>query len=1051
MTSDRPPQTIGRYEIREELGRGGMATVYRAFDPQVHREVAVKLLPRQFTHDSSFRGRFAREAKIVAALDHPAIVPVLDYGEEGDQPYLVMRLMAGGTLTDRLEAGPMPLTDIGRILNRVAPALDAAHSRGAIHRDLKPSNILFDQWGEPYLADFGIVKLTESTIATVSQYSLGTPAYMSPEQIEGKTELDGRSDVYALGVILFEMLSGKRPYEATTPMGLMMQHVNEPIPDIRGRLADLPPDSQLIINKAMAKRREDRYPTATSLATDVAYLAGLPAPTPLPISTQTPLAEPPRTPMTPRPQPTPAPISPTPIDPTQVMAPQKTVTGPPVSQPAAAPRKLPLWVFGIGGMGLLVVLAVIIAGVALLLNNQNGGNEDNAAANNTGNNESVTTENDGSSNNSNATDDSGNDDSDESVSDEPTLEPTPEIPQAAFPVWTLDDVESAFPLTASGFPLPAERLPILPENSTDLIPLAQYGRGTIRDIDYSADGQWIAAAAEEGIYLYQASDLALVWYQEAQDSNVAFHPEGQTLAVADEGDIQLWSVATGELQLTLIDNNQYTGYLLTYSPDGQYVVATNSNNAIQIWSAEGILLQELSDNENRLSDLTFSPDSTQITATSQDTITIWDIESGSISQTLTRAETSFEEVIYLTATTLVAAASQSGIFFWEATDGAFPAEPTQFIAETIPTTGFIAATPDGLMATGIWNTVYLWWAGETEPFYILPSIGGSTIHLAFSPDGTTLLVGSENYVARWRIDGDTPEPIDFLVPHIGAPFDVAFAPDGETIAATSSNGVCIVWESNTGALRFALTNPPQEPSAVMYTPDGDLAVGSFSSATQLWLGDSGQLRFATENEGDFHYILDVAVSADNGWIAAALSEGGITILDRETGEIQQTLAGHTGNVNALTFLPRTDITLLASGGEDGLVNLWQYDGEEFVLLTTYQDAPISINALASDGAYLAAGDDDGTIWFYYLETTDDAANAASGSFAVNEGVASMAYSPDGQLLAASTFNGEVEIIHLAEIRTIQILPWGGTVAFSPDGTLLAAASSAGMRVWAVRP
>ncbi|MBK9055710.1 MAG: serine/threonine protein kinase [Chloroflexi bacterium] len=185
------------------------------------------------------------------------------------------------------------VTEIGRILNRVAPALDAAHSRGAIHRDLKPSNILFDQWGEPYLADFGIVKLTESTIATVSQYSLGTPAYMSPEQIEGKTELDGRSDVYALGVILFEMLSGKRPYEATTPMGLMMRHGNEPIPDIRGGWPICPRRIPAHHQQGHGQTARGPLPDRYISGDGCGYLVGLPAPHPPRLSTKPPGRTPP--------------------------------------------------------------------------------------------------------------------------------------------------------------------------------------------------------------------------------------------------------------------------------------------------------------------------------------------------------------------------------------------------------------------------------------------------------------------------------------------------------------------------------------------------------------------------------------------------------------------------------------------------------------------------------------------------------------------------------------------------------------------------------------
>src|SRR5690606_13683696 len=137
------------YEIIDQLGQGGMATVFRAFDPRFKREVALKLLPHALLHDPTFRVRFEREAQTIAALEHPAIVPVYDFGEADGQPYLVMRLMTGGTLADRLAQGPLPMSEVARIFNRLAPALDAAHKQGIIHRDLKPGNILFDQWHEP--------------------------------------------------------------------------------------------------------------------------------------------------------------------------------------------------------------------------------------------------------------------------------------------------------------------------------------------------------------------------------------------------------------------------------------------------------------------------------------------------------------------------------------------------------------------------------------------------------------------------------------------------------------------------------------------------------------------------------------------------------------------------------------------------------------------------------------------------------------------------------------------------------------------------------------
>ncbi len=180
------PQKIGRYEIKSELGRGGMATVYKAYDPRFEREVALKVLPHEMMHDSSFRTRFEREAKTIARLEHPAIVPVYDVGEEDDQPYFVMRCMTGGSLADRIAKGPLSLKESAKIMERIGAALDVAHAKGVVHRDLKPGNILFDVAGEPYVSDFGIAKISLSQSNTVTGGAIiGTPAYMSPEQASG--------------------------------------------------------------------------------------------------------------------------------------------------------------------------------------------------------------------------------------------------------------------------------------------------------------------------------------------------------------------------------------------------------------------------------------------------------------------------------------------------------------------------------------------------------------------------------------------------------------------------------------------------------------------------------------------------------------------------------------------------------------------------------------------------------------------------------------------------------------------------------------------------
>jgi len=272
MDSSNIPSKIGRYEIKAELGRGGMATVYRGYDPQVKRDVAVKVLPREFLHDPTFRTRFTREAETVAGLEHPAIVPLYDFGEEGGQPYIIMRLMAGGSLADRLKKGPLPTAEAARIMARLAPALDYAHSKNIVHRDLKPGNILFDNHDDPYISDFGIAKLSQGgggTQGVTGSGIVGTPAYMSPEQTLGKP-VGPQSDVYAMGIILYEMLTGHQPYEADTPIAVALMHLSQPLPLPRQFNADIPNDVEEVVRVALEKEADDRYQTAGELAAALA-------------------------------------------------------------------------------------------------------------------------------------------------------------------------------------------------------------------------------------------------------------------------------------------------------------------------------------------------------------------------------------------------------------------------------------------------------------------------------------------------------------------------------------------------------------------------------------------------------------------------------------------------------------------------------------------------------------------------------------------------------------------------------------------------------------
>ena len=263
---DLSGRQLGPYRIVAALGSGGMATVYRAFQPNMDRYVALKILPRYYADDPEFSGRFVQEARLIASLQHPHILPVHDFGEAGGYTYLVMPLIEGGTLARTLRTyQPLPLSQIERIVCQVGDALDYAHSRGIVHRDLKPSNVLLDQRGNCLLGDFGVAKMVEGNVHfTRTGGVVGTPAYMSPEQGLGR-KIDRRSDIYALGVLLFEMAVGHPPFEADTPVAVMLKHVHDPLPLPRQHNPDLPEPLETVILKALAKDPEDRYQSAGAM------------------------------------------------------------------------------------------------------------------------------------------------------------------------------------------------------------------------------------------------------------------------------------------------------------------------------------------------------------------------------------------------------------------------------------------------------------------------------------------------------------------------------------------------------------------------------------------------------------------------------------------------------------------------------------------------------------------------------------------------------------------------------------------------------------------
>jgi serine/threonine protein kinase len=281
-------RTFGAYQLVDLLGQGGMAVVYRGFQPSLNRYVAIKVLRGELARDPEFVTRFQREALAAAKLSHPNIVHVYDAGLADGIYYIAMDYVDGGSLRDLLDQGPLPTERAIGIAIQMANALDYAHQQSLIHRDVKPNNVLMTRDGRPLLTDFGIAKLLDSAGLTRTGTAIGTPEYMAPEQVQAQVT-DARTDIYALGIVLYEMLTGQVPFRGQTPMVTLYKQVNEAAPPLRQLNIGVPEWLETVVGKAMAKRPGDRYQRASDL---VQALRRPPAPsrpqTPQPARAQTP-------------------------------------------------------------------------------------------------------------------------------------------------------------------------------------------------------------------------------------------------------------------------------------------------------------------------------------------------------------------------------------------------------------------------------------------------------------------------------------------------------------------------------------------------------------------------------------------------------------------------------------------------------------------------------------------------------------------------------------------------------------------------------------------
>jgi eukaryotic-like serine/threonine-protein kinase len=267
----------GRFRLEEQLGSGGMSMVYRAWDATLERWVAIKLMHRDITSDPDQLERFRREARAVARLNHPHVVTVIDFGEDDGRPYIVLELIEGETLKQRIRRmGRLPVDEAVAYAIEIGRALSAAHGERLVHRDVKPQNVLIDQEGRGKVTDFGIARSLEAHGLTATGRVLGTTDYVSPEQALGH-EVTVQSDLYSLGIVLYEMLAGEPPFKAESQVAVAMKHVQEPIPDVQRARPDVSSALAAVVDRATAKELQNRYATADELLHDLEQVLGIEA------------------------------------------------------------------------------------------------------------------------------------------------------------------------------------------------------------------------------------------------------------------------------------------------------------------------------------------------------------------------------------------------------------------------------------------------------------------------------------------------------------------------------------------------------------------------------------------------------------------------------------------------------------------------------------------------------------------------------------------------------------------------------------------------------